>query len=58
MFCRIMKKKIVFLITSSKVKELPNFQGISRLMKNTKDQICSEPDIGMRFTAEISNVWA
>ena len=26
-------------------------------MKNTKGQTSSEPDVGMRLTAKISNVW-
>ena len=35
----------------------PHFQGISWLMKNTKGQCYSEPDVGMRFTIKIYIVW-
>ena len=48
MLCRIDEKVGKFL----------SFQDISWSVKNTKGQTYSEPDVGMRFTANISNVWA
>ena len=51
-------KIVLLLVSNTKVREFPGFQGISWSMKSTKGQTCSEPDVGMRFTAKISNVWA
>ena len=51
-------KIVLLLVSNTKVRDFPVFQGISWLMKNTKGQTYSEPDVGMRFTAKISNVWA
>ena len=47
------------LISNTKVREFPSFQVIRRSIKNTKGlQTYSEPDVGMWFTAKISNAWA
>ena len=47
-----------FSFIGFKVRKFLSFQDISWLVKNTKGQTYSERDVGMRFTAKISNVWA
>ena len=59
MLCRIDEKKnVLLLVSNTTVREFPSFHGIKWSMKNTKGQTKSEPDVGMRFTAKFSNVWA
>ena len=58
MFLQNWWKIVLLLVSNTKVREFPSFQGISWSMKNTKAQTYSEPDAGMWFTAKLSNVWA
>ena len=46
-------KTVFLLVSDTKVGKFLSFQDISWSVKNTKGQ-----DVGMRFTAKISNVWA
>ena len=58
LLCRIDAKFFFLLVSNTKVRKFISFQDISWLMKNTKDQMYSELDVGMWFTAKISDVWA
>ena len=51
-------KIVLLLVSNTKVRKFLSFQDISWSVKNTKGQTYSEPDVGMRFTAKISNIWA
>ena len=51
-------KIVLLLVSNTKVRKFLSFQGISWSVKNTKGQTYSEPDVGMRFNAKISNEWA
>ena len=46
------------LAHKKKKQKTSQLLGYMGLTKNTKGQTYSEPDVGMRFTANMSNVWA
>ena len=45
MLFRLYKLKVIVLISSTKDRDLSSFQGVRWLMKNTKSQTYSEPDV-------------